>query len=347
LSLVLITGGLGFIGSHICLEILENGFDVLVIDSLINSSLSVIDKIKLTLVKTKPIKRGQFFFRKGDIRDFQFLNNVFNEFQKSNKQIESVIHLAGLKSISDSFDFPIKYWDFNVNGSINLFKTMKKYNCRNIVFSSSASIYKSKHEGKIKEDYELMPIHPYGKTKLTIEKILSDLFNSEKNLWRIINLRYFNPAGAHPHGLLGENSLVSNNLFPKIFESLENKMEYFYIFGNNWPTRDGTCIRDFIHVMDLAEAHFLALKFLISNKSQIINLNIGSGNGSTVLEIVNIFKNEMKLNIKYKFVDRRKGDNPYLVADNSLAKKILNWSPKKNLIDISKDAWNFNKKIKL
>ena len=202
MSLVLITGGLGFIGSHICLEILDYGFDVLVVDSLINSSLKIIDRIEKTLIKSNSTKRGEFYFREGDIRDFKFLNNVFEEFKKYNRPIENVIHLAGLKSISDSIDFPLKYWDYNVNGSINLLKVMKRNNCRNIVFSSSATIYKSKKEEKIKEEDELFPINPYGRTKFTIERILSELFISEKNLWRIANLRYFNPAGAHPLGLL-------------------------------------------------------------------------------------------------------------------------------------------------
>ena len=344
MSIILITGGLGFIGSHICLEILESGLDVLVVDSLINSSLDVIKRIEKILSTKNRTKVGQLFFRKGDIRNYEFIDSIFEEFLVLKNPINAVIHLAGLKSVSDSRIEPLNYWDVNVNGTINLVSVMKKNNCNNIVFSSSATIYKSKIKTKIDENSELKPINPYGNTKLVIENLLTDLSRSERNKWRIANLRYFNPVGAHSSGYLGEEPKKNvNNLFPSIFQVVKKQISYLPIFGNDWPTKDGTCVRDFIHIMDLAEAHVLVLDYLIKNEPQILNLNIGTGKGFTVLEVVNTFIKEINLDLKYKFVDRRKGDNPEVVADNSLAKSILKWEPKRNLLDMCIDSWHWNK----
>ena len=345
MSVILATGGLGFIGSHICLKILEEGLDVLIIDSMFNSTLKVIDNLEKILNYQNITPRGNLFFRKGDIRDYEFINGVFEEFKLSRKPIKSVIQLAGLKSVSDSIIDPLNYWDVNVNGTINLLSVMKKNNCNTIVFSSSATIYNSDSNIKIREDSELKPINPYGNTKLSIEKILNELSYSDKNKWRIASLRYFNPAGAHPTGFLGEDSkTMANNLFPSIFRVLKKEISYLPIYGFDWPTKDGTCVRDFIHITDLAESHLLVLKYLQSNKPQTLNLNIGTGEGSSVLEVVNIFKNILKLKLEYKFVERREGDYPQVVADNSLAKSILKWNPKKNLIDMCTDSWNWQKK---
>ena len=344
MSIILTTGGLGFIGSHICLEILESGSDVLVVDSLMNSSLDVIKRIEKLLIFKNKKKVGKLFFRKGDIRNYEFLDSVFEEFLVSKNPIHSVIHLAGLKSVIDSTIDPLTYWDVNVKGTLNLLSVMKKYSCNNIVFSSSATIYKSKIKAKIKENSELKPINPYGNTKLVVENFLNDLFKSEVNNWRIASLRYFNPVGAHSSGLLGEEPKNNvNNLFPSVFDTVHKQIEYLPIYGNDWPTKDGTCVRDFIHIMDLAEAHLLVLNHLIKNEPQNLKLNIGTGKGFTVLEVINTFIKEINLDLKYKFVDRRKGDYPEVVADNSLAKSILKWEPKRNLLDMCVDSWNWNK----
>ena len=343
MSVILTTGGLGFIGSHICLEILDSGLDVLVLDSLVNSSLNVIKRIE-KILSTKKSKVGKLFFRQGDIRNYEFLDSIFNEFLVSENPINSVIHLAGLKSVSDSMIDPLNYWDVNVNGTLNLLSVMKKNNCNNIVFSSSATIYNSNKKKKITENSELKPINPYGSTKLVIENLLNDLFLNEKNKWRIANLRYFNPVGAHSSGYLGEDPKKNlNNLFPSIFDAIQKKIEYLPIYGNDWPTKDGTCVRDFIHIMDLAEAHLLVLNYLIKNEPQNLKLNIGTGKGFTVLEVVNTFINEINLDLKYRFVDKRQGDYPEVVADNSLAKSILDWEPKRNLLDMCCDSWKWHR----
>ena len=347
MSIILATGGLGFIGSHICLEILDSGLDVLVVDSLINSSLDVINRIEKILSKKDKSKVGKLYFRKGDIRNYEFIESIFDEFLASKNPINSVIHLAGLKSISDSIIDPLNYWDVNVNGTLNLLSVMKKNNCNTIVFSSSATIYNSKIKAKIGENSELKPINPYGNTKFVIENLLSDLSKSDKNKWRIANLRYFNPVGAHSSGQLGEDPKKNvNNLFPSIFGVIQKQVQYLSIYGNDWPTKDGTCVRDFIHIMDLAEAHVLVLNYLIKNEPQNLKLNIGTGKGFTVLEVINTFINEINLDLKYKFVDRRKGDYPEVVADNSLAKAILNWEPKRNLLDMCNDSWMWIKNKK-
>lgn len=347
MSIILATGGLGFIGSHICIEILESGLDVLVIDSLINSSLDVIKRIEKILSTKNKSKVGKLFFRKGDIRNYEFLNSIFKEFLVLKKPIDSVIHLAGLKSVGDSMIDPLNYWDVNVNGTLNLLSVMKKNNCNNIVFSSSATIYKSKMKEKINEISELKPINPYGTTKLVIENLLNDLSISERDKWRIANLRYFNPVGAHSSGHLGEDPKKNvNNLFPSVFDAVHKHIDYLPIYGNDWPTKDGTCVRDFIHIMDLAEAHVLVLNYLIKNEPQNLRLNIGTGRGYTVLEVVNTFIKEINLDLKYKFVNRRKGDYPEVVADNSLAKYILKWEPKRKLLDMCVDSWNWNKNKK-
>ena len=347
MSIILATGGLGFIGSHICLEILESGLDVLVVDSLINSSLDVIKRIEKILSTKNKSKVGKLFFRKGDIRNYEFLNNIFKEFLVLKKPINSVIHLAGLKSVSDSIIDPINYWDVNVNGTLNLLSVMKKNNCNNIVFSSSATIYKSKIKEKIDENSELKPINPYGNTKFAIENLLNDLFKSEKDKWRIAKLRYFNPVGAHSSGQLGEDPKKNvNNLFPSVFDAIHKHIDFLPIYGDDWPTKDGTCVRDFIHIMDLAEAHVLVLNYLIKNEPQNLKLNIGTGKGFTVLEVVNTFINEINLDLKYKFVQRREGDCSEVVAYNSLAKSILKWEPKRKLLEMCVDSWNWNKNNK-
>tara|TARA_B100001989_G_C24532469_1_gene462411 strand:+ start:95 stop:1150 length:1056 start_codon:yes stop_codon:yes gene_type:complete len=339
---ILITGGAGFIGSHTCVELINNGHNVCIIDSLINSSEKIILDIKETLKLEKTYKKGELFFRKGDLRNKKFLFNVFNEFKKKFKMIDAVIHFAGLKSVEESCNEPLKYWDANINSTLSLLEIMNTFNCYSIVFSSSATIYKPQGGVKLKESSPKGPINPYGYSKLTNELILENLFRSNPNLWKIANLRYFNPAGAHTSGYLGENPLNKpTNLFPIILDVAMSKNKELSIFGNDWPTKDGTCIRDYIHVMDLAEAHSNTLDYLMKNDPQIISLNIGTGSGTSVLEIVNKFIEVNKVEVPYKFRKRRDGDADSVVADNSLASDILKWKPKRNIHDMCFDSWKW------
>lgn len=340
LETILVTGGCGYIGSHVSAYLLANGFNVLIIDSLVNSDENTIIKLR-KISNSQSIKsEGKLSFKKGDLKNRKFLDKVFNECKKKSKPIKSVIHLAGLKSISSSLKEPFDYWDKNISATLSLLSSMRKFNCFSIVFSSSASVYKPSMNNLLKESDELIPTNPYGNSKLTIEKILNDLSLFDKNKWRIASLRYFNPAGSHPSGLLEEIPKGEPlNLFPILIRVIKKKDEKFFIFGKDWPTHDGTCIRDFIHVMDLAEAHIAALEYLLSNEPKFIALNIGRGLGTSILELIKTFK-EIDINIPFKFVDKRNGDEPFVVADNSLALSLLQWEPKRSLKDICKDYIN-------
>lgn len=339
---VLTTGGLGFVGSHTCIELLNAGYNVLIIDSLSNSFSSTLSNIKKILSLEDDKKRGDIYFREGDLRDKKWLDNIFNEFKNNSLEIYAVIHFAGLKAVEESVKDPLKYWDCNLNITLSLLWVMKKYNCYKLVFSSSATIYGIEGEEKIKENFLKRPINPYGNTKLTIEKILSDLYKSNPNLWNIAILRYFNPAGSHESGLIGEDPRCNpQNLFPLIVKTGLKRKTHLCIFGKDWPTSDGTCIRDFIHVTDLAKAHLASLNFLRDNKPNITKFNIGTGKGYSVLEVVKTFMKVNNLDIPYIFEERRKGDNYYSVANNLLALSYLKWKPVKNLEDMCRDSWNF------
>ena len=345
MSTILATGGLGFIGSHTCTILLEKGKNVLAIDSLENSSESVFFQIQKILSSSNSNNKGKFSFIKGDVRDKDFLREVFIKYKTSGQSIDSVIHFAGLKAVGESVSNPLKYWDININSTLSLLAIMEEFNCRNLIFSSSATVYKPEIllNKKVTEESDLYPINPYGNTKFTIEKILLDLSISRPEKWRIANLRYFNPVGAHYSGLIGENPKDQpNNLLPALIKVLNKEKKELSIFGNDWPTKDGTCIRDFIHVMDLAEAHIAALNFLLINPPQNININIGTGKGTTVLELVETFIEINKCKIPYRFVKRRPGDAPFSVADNSKALKLLEWKPKRSIKEICEDAWKWN-----
>ena len=343
---ILAAGGLGFIGSHTCAVLLEKGLDVLVIDSLENSEENVFYQIKKILNFEKSSRKGNFSFKKGDVRDKEFLRKIFEEYKLSGNEIEIVIHFAGLKAVGESVLNPLSYWDVNINTTISLLSIMDEFKCNNLIFSSSATVYQLETlmNKKVTEESTLSPINPYGNTKLTIEKILSDVSQSESEKWRIVNLRYFNPVGAHESGLIGENPKnKSNNLLPMLLKVTNKEKKELSIYGSDWPTKDGTCVRDFVHVMDLAEAHVAALQFLLNNKPQIINLNIGTGEGTSVLELVNSFMNTNKCALPYVFEGRRPGDVPYSVADNTKALKLLDWKPSRSIEDICKDTWRWNK----
>ena len=342
---ILITGGCGFIGSHTCVSLLKNNFRLIIIDSNVNSSSIVLKKIIQIGEFDKLNFENKIDFIKGDIRNKNVLEMIFSNAIKNKKPIEAVIHFAGLKAVSESVLKPLIYWENNVMGSIILFSVMDKFNCKNLVFSSSATVYKSYNQKKfLHENIDLIPSNPYGNTKFVIEKMLNDIFLSSNKSWKIINLRYFNPIGAHPSGLIGEDPSDSpNNLFPLICKVANRDIKFLNIFGKDWPTPDGTCIRDYIHVMDLAEAHVKALIFLFKNKAQILNLNIGTRKGTSVLQLVKTFNLVNKCNINYKFVDRRKGDVPFLVADNRLAISLIGWNPRRNIEDMCKDGWEWQR----
>ncbi len=340
---IFVTGGTGFIGSHTCLLLLENGYVVFILDSFVNSSEQSIERVSLILKKKGIDSRNRIYLVKGDIKNSFDIEKVFQLSLTLKNRIESVIHFAGFKSVSDSVKSPLSYWENNITGTINLLKMMNKYNCRNIVFSSSATVYKYQSQKLLCENDICEPLNPYGNTKFTIERILKDIFISQKpSIWKIAILRYFNPVGAHESALIGEDPLERpNNIYPRITQVAIGKLKEIKIFGSDWPTPDGTGIRDYIHVVDLAEAHLAALKYLLREKPQILTLNLGTGKGTSVLELIRIFEKVNNVEIPFSFDQRRSGDNAFVVADNSLARSILEWVPKKTMEDICRDGWKW------
>ena len=337
---ILVTGGSGYIGSHACLVLLEANYKVIALDSNINSKESSLERILRIGIENKKNFRERLFFIKGDLRDQKFLNNVFNKAKQKGMNIDAVMHFAGLKSVNESIENPISYWDNNVNGSLNLFKVMADNNCKSIVFSSSATVYGAQKSTPINENMSLNPINPYGETKVAVEKILQDIYKGYGHSWSVVTLRYFNPIGAHETGIIGEEPFTKpNNIFPLICNVAQKKIKKLYIYGNNWPTPDGTCIRDYIHVMDLAEAHLSALRHIFTNDPSYLNLNIGTGNGTSVLELIKMFEESNNCNINYQFTERREGDTSVVIANNKLALSILNWAPKRNLKEMCIDGW--------
>ena len=341
---ILVTGGAGFIGSHTCLELLRRDYEIFLLDSFVNSSKISINKV-LEILKSENNDKNYFLkVYKGDLRDKNFIESCFNEIYESGKIIDGVIHFAGLKSVKESINYPISYWDTNVLGTINLINIMKKFNCETFVFSSSATVYGTSSRKKLKENDQVNPINPYGTTKLVNEDFLREVFQSGKNSWRIACLRYFNPIGAHSSGLIGESPTEKpNNIFPLILNVASHGLEKLEIYGNNWPTEDGTPIRDYIHVMDLAEGHIRILEYLLENDPQYLNLNLGTGKGTSVLELIKTFEKVNKLNVPFVFSERRPGDCAVLVADNSKLISTINWSPQRNLNDMCRDGWIWKK----
>ena len=340
----LVTGGSGFIGSHTCITLLEQKHEVVVLDSHINSNTNIVNEIKDLFRKENKNIDIHLTEVIGDIRDENLLNKLFLNAETKGNSFDAVFHFAGLKSITNSLENPLEYWDNNLSGSISLLKCMNQYNCKTLVFSSSASIYGLNENKILNESSCINPNNPYAMTKLSVEKVLNDLFNSCPKEWRIANLRYFNPIGAHPLATIGEAPIgTPNNIFPLILEVAKNQDRFISIYGKDWPTKDGTGVRDYIHVMDLAEGHLAALNFLQRNESQIININLGTGIGTSVLELINQFQMANKVKIPYKFVARRLGDAASVVADNSLAINLLDWSPKRSLEEMCIDGWNWHK----
>ncbi len=343
---ILITGGAGFIGSHISLALLKKGYKIIILDSLVNSSFESIKRIKSENEGIFSNYSNNFEFIRGDLRNATLVNELFKDSSLTkSKQITSVIHCAGLKSIPESIKNPIQYWENNVIGSINLFNAMKVFECRTIVFSSSATIYGINEGSLLNEESFINPCNPYGTTKLVIEKLLHDIYINNNDDWRIANLRYFNPIGAHESGIIGEDPIGNaNNIFPILTKVAIGKIPKLMIFGDDWPTKDGTGVRDYIHIMDLADGHVNVLEYLQKNFPQQINLNLGTGKGTSVLELIKKFQNINKVDIPYEFTGRRKGDYGFVVADNSLARNLLNWTPKRNIGDMCKDGWEWQRR---
>ena len=326
---ILVTGGAGYIGSHTVVELLEAGEDIVIVDNFVNSKPEALDKIK-------KITGKDFKFYEVDILDEEKLEKVFKE-----NNIESVIHFAGLKAVGESVVKPIEYYHNNITGTLVLLKLMKKYNCKRIVFSSSATVY---------GDPEIVPIteecktggttNPYGTTKLFIERILQDVYVAD-NEFSIALLRYFNPIGAHESGLIGEDpNDIPNNLMPYITGVASGKLEILSVFGNDYPTKDGTGVRDYIHVVDLAKGHLKALA-KIRQEEGVKIYNLGTGHGYSVLDLVNTFQKVNNVEVKYKIVGRRAGDIATCYADPSKAKKELGWVAEKGIEDMCRDSWNF------
>ena len=342
MKFVLVTGGAGFIGSHTSLVLLEKKYNLVIVDSFINSSSESIKRIaQITKLSENEASKRIIVF-KGDLRNYNFLHDIFRNFIKDGKKIESVIHFSGLKSVSESVKDPLNYWDNNIISTINLLKVMKEFDCRTIVFSSSATIYGNNKKDLIDEKSEVKPINPYGVTKATIEKLLKDVYQSEPKKWKIACLRYFNPVGAHESGLIGEDPLDNpNNIFPVLNRVASGKISKLSVYGNDWPTKDGTGVRDYIHVMDLAEGHVLTMNYLFNFESEFITLNLGTGNGYSVLELIKTFEEVNNIKIPFSIEKRREGDVSRVVADPNLAKELLRWNPKRDLSDICRDGWRW------
>ena len=339
---VLVTGGAGFIGSHTCLALLQKGYEVVAVDSFVNSKKKSLHAVIDIVRSCKKDNQFKFNIIEADIRDEYILDRLFLDSKLIGNPFQAVIHCAGLKSVNDSVLDPLLYWDVNLNGSIKLLRVMNKYDCRKIVFSSSATVYGLSNTKPINEKSDIKPINPYGQTKAAVEILLDDIYKSNPSFWKIANLRYFNPIGAHYSGLIGEAPIgIPNNIFPYITQVAAGKLEKLTVFGNDWPTKDGTGVRDYIHVMDLAEGHISALEYLIKNDNQIINLNLGTGIGTSVLELVETFEKVNNILIPLEFAKRRIGDCSTLIADNSLAISCLDWLPKLDLKAMCKDGWNW------
>tara|TARA_B100001248_G_C27379042_1_gene455955 strand:+ start:690 stop:1739 length:1050 start_codon:yes stop_codon:yes gene_type:complete len=346
LATILVTGGFGFIGSHTCVKLLENNHNLIVIDSFINSSYQIVGHVNEIIRKYSLFNNLSIF--KGDIRDAISLEKIFQKAKENYTPIDVVIHFAGYKSVSNSFVKPLDYWSNNLGGTINLLYIMEKFSCKNLIFSGSASIYGNTSRNPIREDCEINPTSPYAETKAAIEKLLKDTQKSGKE-WKIITLRYFNPVGAHPSGLIGENPIgIPNNIFPFLTEVAFGIRSHLKIFGNDWPTIDGTGVRDYIHVMDIADGHVAAMEYIFNADPNLYIFNLGTGIGTSVFELVEIFQKTNNIKIPYEICDRRIGDVGELIADNSLAKSELNWKPKRSLKEMCEDGWSWqSKKLKI
>ncbi len=325
---VLVTGGTGFIGSHTCCVLLEEGHEVVVIDNFSNSSKEVAEKIK-------EISDRNITLYEGDVADKDLLRGIF-----ANEKIDVVIHFAAYKAVGESVKLPLKYYRNNLGNTLSLLEVMDEYNCKRLVFSSSATVYGTPEALPIKESFPLSTTNPYGTTKLMIEQILKDLAKADPT-WSIAILRYFNPIGAHPSGLIGENpNDIPNNLMPYIVKVANKELEILSIFGDDYDTKDGTGVRDYIHVMDLAKGHLKAIE-KVMKETKIDCYNLGTGEGYSVLELVETFKKVNNIDVPYQIVSRRPGDIAACYADPSYALEELGFKAEKGIEEMCKDAYNF------
>lgn len=326
--MILVTGGAGYIGSHTCVELLDAGEEIIVLDNFSNSKPEAIDLIK-------EVSGKDFKFVEADLLDRAAVRKVFEE-----NEIESVIHFAGLKAVGESVAKPIEYYHNNITGTLILVDEMRKHGCKTLVFSSSATVYGDPASVPIKEDFPLSTTNPYGSTKLMIENILQDVYKSD-NEWSIALLRYFNPIGAHSSGKIGENpNGIPNNLMPYIQQVAVGKLPKLGVFGNDYPTHDGTGVRDYIHVVDLAKGHLKAIQKLRTMKGVGI-WNLGTGRGYSVLDVVKAFEKASGVTIPYEIKPRRPGDIAECYADPSKALKELGWKAELGIDEMCRDNWNF------
>ena len=332
---ILLTGGAGYIGSHTAVELLNKGKDLVIIDDFSNSNSKALDAIKTITGK-------DFKFYEMDYKEREKLERVFEE-----NQIEAVINFAGFKAVGESVKKPIEYYINNVSGALVLLETMKKYNCKKFIFSSSATVYGEPERIPLTENCRVGgTTNPYGTTKLFIEQILKDIYNSD-NSWDICILRYFNPVGSHESGLIGEEPQgIPNNLMPYIVRVASGQLEQLSVFGNDYDTHDGTGVRDYIHVVDLAKGHVKALEKIDKEGQGLYIYNLGTGTGYSVLDMVNAFEKSTGRKVNYKITARRAGDIAVCYADPKKAKEELGWVAEKNLEDMCKDSWNYIEKNK-
>ncbi len=329
--MILVTGGAGFIGSHTCVELLNAGYEVVIADNFCNSKPEAVKRIEKITGKSVKLYEA-------DLLDRCAVEKIFDE-----NKIDAVIHFAGLKAVGESVSIPLTYYHNNITGTLILCEVMAKHNVKKIVFSSSATVYGSPKTVPIKEDFPLSTTNPYGSTKLMIENILKDLYVSDSE-WSIALLRYFNPIGAHESGLLGEDpNGIPNNLVPYIAQVALGKLECLSVFGNDYPTHDGTGVRDYIHVVDLSQGHIKALEKIMNTKG-VEAYNLGTGTGYSVLDVVNAYSKASGVDVKYKIAKRRPGDIAECYADPTKSKNELGWSAKLDLNKMCEDSWNFTKK---
>ena len=327
---ILVTGGTGYIGSHTCISLLEKGYDVTIVDNLVNSKALVVDRIE-----NLSGKKVKFF--EADVCDEDALRKIFAE-----DEIFAVIHFAGLKAVGESVQIPLRYYENNLISTLSLLKVMAEFKVNNFVFSSSATVYGNPASVPIREDFPLSTTNPYGTTKLMIERILKDYAHANPDFNPII-LRYFNPVGAHKSGTIGEDpNGIPNNLVPYIAKVAVGKLEKVHVFGNDYPTPDGTGVRDYIHVVDLAVGHVKAVQWLAGNPG-IDAINLGTGVGYSVLDIVHAFERVTGSAVPYKIVGRRSGDVPACYSDPSKAKAVLGWQAQRDLEDMCRDTWRWQK----
>ena len=326
---VLVTGGAGYIGSHTCIELLNAGYQVVVVDNLCNSSQESLKRV------AEIVGCDALPFYPVDIRDKKALSHVFNQYA-----IDSVIHFAGLKAVGESVQKPVAYYDNNVSGTVALLEVMQQHKVQQLVFSSSATVYGDPHTVPIQEQFPRSATNPYGRSKLIIEDILIDVHQAEPD-WHIALLRYFNPVGAHSSGRIGEDPRgVPNNLMPYVARVAVGTYPSLSVFGDDYPTVDGTGVRDYIHVVDLAKGHVAALNaFQNPQAPHLLTVNLGTGQGYSVLEMIQAFERASQKNIPYKIVARRAGDVAACFADPNLAKQLLGWQAEKNLLDMCEDVW--------